>query len=77
MEMENRTSAPAILAVLEVAKSNGYPALAKLKAVADISNVDDTVLKHSANITQPAIDRIEELDFYKEHLMLDLRRNRR
>jgi hypothetical protein len=32
MEMENPTSAPAILE----AKSNGYPALAKLKAAADI-----------------------------------------
>jgi hypothetical protein len=78
MEMENHTSAPAILAILEEAKSNGYPALAKLKAAANISNADDIVLKHSANVIQPAIDRLEELDFYKEHLAtLDLRQNRR
>jgi hypothetical protein len=76
MEMENHTSAPAILAVLEEAKSNSYLALAKLKAAADISNVDDIVLKHPANVIQPATDRLEELDFYKEHLaMLGLRRN--
>jgi len=51
--------------------------LAKFKAAAQISNVDDIVEKYSESC-HPAVDRLEKLDFYQDHLnMLDLRRNRR
>jgi len=46
--------APKILAILEEAKSGGHPSLAKLKATAQISNVD-IVEKHSESVIQPAI----------------------
>jgi hypothetical protein len=52
--------------------------LAELKATAQISNADDIVEKYSKSVIQPAIDQLEKLDFYQDHLnMLDLRRNRR
>jgi hypothetical protein len=50
--------------------------LAKLKATAQISNVDDNE-KYSESVIQPAIDQLEKLDFYQDHLnMLDLWRNK-
>jgi hypothetical protein len=64
--------------VFEEARSSGYPALVKLKATAQISNVDDIVEKYSESVIQPAIDQLEKLDFYQYHLnTLDLQRNRR
>jgi hypothetical protein len=41
IDREKRHFAPEILAILEEAKSSGYPSLAKLKAAAQISNVDN------------------------------------
>jgi hypothetical protein len=38
--------------------------LAKLKATAQISNVDNIVEKYSERVIQPAIDQLEKLDFY-------------
>jgi hypothetical protein len=55
-----------------------FPHTNRYRLATKFGDVDDIVLKHSANVIQPAIDRLEELDFYKEHLaMLDLRHNRR
>jgi LPS O-antigen subunit length determinant protein (WzzB/FepE family) len=52
--------------------------LAKLKATVQISNFDDIVEKYSERVIQPAIDQLEKLEFYQDHLnMLDLRCNRR
>jgi hypothetical protein len=74
---EMRTYILGILVILEETKSSGYLTLAKLKAATQISGVDDieNIWKMSSI---PAIDRLEKLDFYRDHLtMLDLWRNRR
>jgi hypothetical protein len=64
---------PGVLALLEKAKANRYPALAILRRAAEVANVDDTVQKYECLIHW-TIHQLEKPDFRQQHLdMADMR----
>jgi hypothetical protein len=58
-------------------KASRFPSLAVLHKAAEVANFDDTVHKYE-HLIHRTIDRLEKLDFYKQHLdMVELRLQRR